>query len=115
MTPVLAGTPPEGAFLALLVAAGAAPGGAMPGMTRFLCTEGANLATGAAAGALPFLGATILPTGAVSLFSSLDRAEGPVLPVKKKSNINNKKSEEKSNKSEMEQMSTSTKMEGGTR
>lgn len=80
------------AFLALLpAAAGAAPGGAIPGITRFRCTDGANLATGAAAAAVAvaFLGATIFPTGAVSLFMSLERV--PVLPVRG----NGEKKEEK--------------------
>lgn len=70
----------------LLLTGGVAPGGAIPGITRLRCTEGANLAVGAAAPAAPVvvvvgvvLGGTILPTGAVSLLSSFDKA--PVLPV----------------------------------
>lgn len=76
---------PTGAFLLLLLLFPApaveAPGGAMPGITRLRCTEGVNFAAGAAAPgtAVAGLAATILPTGAVSLLSSLERA--PVLPV----------------------------------
>lgn len=56
----------------------------MPGITRLRCTDGANLAVGAAAAPAAavvgvLLGGTILPTGAVSLFSSFDKA--PVLPA----------------------------------
>lgn len=73
----LSALPAAGPPLGFFVAAGAAPGGAMPGMMRCLCTEGVNLPAAEAVAVAPALGT--FPTGALSLLSSF--ASAPVLPV----------------------------------